>query len=41
LHLDLAAGNEALQLAIDDPHPHVRNAARATLANLRDAKLVA
>jgi hypothetical protein len=41
LHLDLAAGSEALQLAIDDPHPHVRNAARATLANLRDAKLVA
>lgn len=41
LHLDLTAGSEALSAAVDDPHPHVRNAARATLANLRQAKLVA
>ena len=40
LHLDLAQGISALRIAVDDPHEHVRNAARATLRNLTEAKLV-
>jgi hypothetical protein len=40
LQLDLAAGLTALDGAVDDAHPHVRNAARATLQNLRNANLV-
>jgi hypothetical protein len=41
LQLDVTAGLEALEAARQDPHQHVRKAAESTLANFRNANLIA
>jgi hypothetical protein len=40
VQIDPASGREALDVALADAHVHVRNAAQATLDNLRNANLI-